>query len=75
MFRDRDFDPTQFLTRRERELRSSRKPAGDALDLQQLLPWNQEALRRDLGLDIQLSAMAQGDHFCSTSRRHAFEFA
>ena len=63
MFRDRDFDPTMFLTRRERESRSSRKSAGDSLDLQQLLPWNQEALRRDLGLDIQLSAMAQGDHF------------
>jgi MutS domain V len=63
MFRDRDFDPTQLLIRRERELRSSRKSTDEPLDLQRPLPWNQEALRRDLGLDIQLNAMAQGDRF------------
>ena len=46
MHDDQDFDPGQLLIRREKELRNSR--ASDAsLDLRQILPWNQEALRQD----------------------------
>jgi DNA mismatch repair ATPase MutS len=62
MYADRDFDPGQILIRRERELRHSR--GSDAtLNLQQLLPWNEQALRQDLGLDVLCKAMAQGDAF------------
>jgi DNA mismatch repair ATPase MutS len=62
MHRDRDFDPEQLIVRIEKELRHSRK--GDQiLDLHELLPWNEEALRQDLGLDILLNAMALGDRF------------
>ena len=28
-----------------------------------MLPWNEEALRQDLGLDVLFNAMAQGDKF------------
>jgi DNA mismatch repair ATPase MutS len=62
MYRDRDFDPGQLIVRKEKESRYSRK--GDQVpDLQELLPWNEEALRQDLGLDILLNAMALGDRF------------
>ena len=61
LFRDRDFDPRQLLSRRERELRP-RNP-DPTLSLHQLLPWNEEALRQDLGLDILFNAMARGDNF------------
>jgi hypothetical protein len=61
MYRDRDFDPQQLLARRERELRP-RNP-DPALNLQQLLPWNEAALTQDLGVDILLNAMALGDNF------------
>ncbi len=63
MYRDRDFDPEQLLVRREKELRHSRGNPDQALDLQQILPWNGEALRQDLGLDVLLNAMSQGDKF------------
>lgn len=63
MYRDRDFDPEQLLTRREKELRHSRGAADQTLDLQQVLPWNGEVLRQDLGLDVLLNAMSQGDKF------------
>lgn len=61
MYRDRDFDPAQLLARRERYLRprSNQKE----LDLYQLLPWNENALTQDLGLNILTSAMAAGDNF------------
>jgi DNA mismatch repair ATPase MutS len=62
MYRDRDFDTTQLLSRRERELRF-RSADQQALDLRQLLPWNQEALRQDLGLDVVFETMALGDKF------------
>jgi DNA mismatch repair ATPase MutS len=62
MFRDRDFDAEQLLARRDQAARS-RSKNDHRLDLQQMLPWNEEALRKDLGLDIVLSAMAVGDGY------------
>jgi DNA mismatch repair ATPase MutS len=62
MYRDRDFDPEQLIVRKEKETRYSRK-ADTVPDLRRLLPWNEEALRQDLGLDILLNAMAVGDGF------------
>jgi DNA mismatch repair ATPase MutS len=61
MFRDRDFDPQQVLVRREKELRP--RTADPALNLQQLLPCNAEALTQDLGLDILFNAMSCNDNF------------
>jgi hypothetical protein len=58
MYRDRDFDPQQILARRAREIRRDEGP-----NLEQLLPWNEQALRQDLGLDILFNAMAAGDNF------------
>jgi DNA mismatch repair ATPase MutS len=63
MYRNRDFDPQLLLTRRERELRHSRNSDQQALNLQQLLPWNEPDLRQDLGLDILFRGMAQRDPF------------
>ena len=62
MHRDRDFDPQQLLVRRDKELRY-RRGNEQGLELRQLLPWNEAALRQDLGLDIVLNAMAAGDRF------------
>jgi DNA mismatch repair ATPase MutS len=62
MYRDRDFDPGQLMVRREKESRQSRK-ADQVPSLQDVLPWNEEALRQDLGLDILFNAMALGDRF------------
>ena len=62
MYRDRDFDPLQLLARRDRELRRGRGNE-QGLELSQLLVGNAEALGRDLGLEIVLNAMAQGDWF------------
>jgi DNA mismatch repair ATPase MutS len=62
MYRDRDFDSQQLLSRREKELRY-RNADQQALRLEQLLPWNETALRQDLGLDVLLNAMALGDNF------------
>lgn len=61
-YKDRDFDPQQLLIRRERDLRYSRG-GNAALDLRQALPWNEAALRQDLGLDLVLDAMSCGDTF------------
>ena len=64
MHRDRDFDGEQFLIRREKETRYSRNKESDqGLDLRKVLPWNEQALRQDLGLDIVFNAMSQGDKF------------
>jgi DNA mismatch repair ATPase MutS len=62
MFRDKDFDPGQLLARRDYAARS-RDSKDRRLDLQQMLPWNEAALRSDLGLDIILNAMALGDRY------------
>jgi DNA mismatch repair ATPase MutS len=62
MHRDRDFDPYQLLIRREREPRYNRSP-DPGLSLQPVLPWNEEALRQDLGLDVLFKAMSAGDRF------------
>jgi DNA mismatch repair ATPase MutS len=61
MYPDRDFDPHQLLSRRERELRS--RSADQSLDLRPMLPPNEAALTQDLGLDILFNAMAAGDRF------------
>ena len=63
MYANRDFDPAQLLIRREKELRHGRGNPDPSLTLQQVLPWNEEALRQDLGLDILFNAMSQGDKF------------
>ncbi len=62
MYRDRDFDPQQLLARRDKELRHHRGNE-QGLELRQALPWNEAALRQDLGLDILFDAMAMGDRF------------
>jgi DNA mismatch repair ATPase MutS len=58
---DRDFDPKQILSQREKQVRPSN--TDDRLNLQQLLPWNEKALIQDLGLDILINAMARRDNF------------
>ena len=64
MYRDRDFDPQQLLVRREKELRHNRGSDRSGVGTcGRLLPWNEEALRQDLGLDILFKAMAHGDNF------------
>ena len=62
MYPDRDFDRGQLLARRERELRY-RDADNVALDLNQLLPWNADALIQDLGLQHLFEVMAAGDKF------------
>jgi DNA mismatch repair ATPase MutS len=62
MHKDRDFDPEQLLIRREREQRFSRS-SDRGLRLQQALPWNADALTRDLELNVLFNAMANGDRF------------
>lgn len=62
MFKGRDFDPQRLLARRDNELRN-RRGSEEGLELRQVLPWNEAALRQDLGLDILFNAMAQGDRF------------
>ena len=57
MYSDRDFDPQRILARRAKEIRREQGP-----NLEQLLPWNEQALRQDLGLDILFNAMAAGDN-------------
>jgi hypothetical protein len=61
MYRDCDFDREQFLSRKEKATRSRSKDQG--VNLTQLLPWNEAALRQDLGLDTLFSTMAAGDEF------------
>jgi DNA mismatch repair ATPase MutS len=61
MYRDRDFDPLQLLSRRDRNSRASAKD--HSLSLQQILPSNAAALTQDFGLDILFDAVAQGDSF------------
>lgn len=62
MYRDRDFDQPQLLARLDRESRFQRSKDPE-LGLQKVLPWNEMALRQDLGLDILFNAMALGDQF------------
>lgn len=61
LYPDRDFDPTLLLSRRERGLRQQEKEL--ARELEQSLPWNQAALCQDLGLNVLLNTMAEGDRF------------
>jgi DNA mismatch repair ATPase MutS len=62
MHRDRDFDAQRLLARRDRELRY-RRDNERGLELRQVLPWNEAALRQDLGIDILCQAMAGDDQF------------
>lgn len=62
MHADRDFDASLLLVRRERELRHNRSSDQD-LGLHAVLPWNEGALRQDLGLDVLFNAMSSGDRF------------
>ncbi len=61
LFKDKDLDPKQILMQRERKPRAWE--TDEKLSLKQFLPWNEEALTKDLGLDILLSKMADGDNF------------
>jgi hypothetical protein len=61
MYQDRDFDPQQVLSRRERNSHAS--ATDSSLSLRQLLPSNGAALTQDLGLDILFNVMAQRDNF------------
>jgi DNA mismatch repair ATPase MutS len=61
MYRDRDFDPQQILAADDRDYRS--RQADREVRLKPLLPWNDEALTQDLGLDILFGAMARDDRF------------
>jgi len=70
MHRDRDFDPQQLLTRRERELRY-RDADVEALSLRHILPWNHESLTQDLGLNILIDAMSDEDRFLSEASKVA----
>jgi DNA mismatch repair ATPase MutS len=63
MYRNRDFDPEQLLARRDKELRHKRGGEDASLDLRQVLPWNEEFLTQDLGLNVLFDAMARGDKF------------
>ena len=62
MFRDKDFDHEQLLARRDHATHA-RSSKDQRLDFQQMLPWNEEALKNDLGLDVVLNAMALGDRY------------
>jgi DNA mismatch repair ATPase MutS len=61
MYRDRDFDPERLLCCKEILPHSKRRE--ERAIQRQLLPWNQEALTQDLGLDVLCAAMAVGDAF------------
>ena len=61
MYRDRDFDPGQILSRKEGAPLS--RSAEVEASLQQFLPWDEKALTQDLGLDVLCNAMAAGDEF------------
>ena len=61
MYRDRDFDPERLLCRKEWLPPS--KSAEEQKILRGMLPWNEEALTQDLGLDILCSTMAADDEF------------
>jgi DNA mismatch repair ATPase MutS len=59
MYRDRDFDPRQILSRKRDHSRA--RGAEEAARLTELLPWNEPALTQDLGLEVLSRAMAGED--------------
>lgn len=61
MYKDRDFDQKQLLIKKEKNFRHWDK--NEKLNLEQLLPWNEEDLIQDLGLNILFNAMAGEDNF------------
>jgi DNA mismatch repair ATPase MutS len=62
LYKDRDFDSEQFIVRKEQATQRGRRGEQQP-DLKGVLPWNEEALRQDLGLDVIINAMARGDQF------------
>jgi DNA mismatch repair ATPase MutS len=61
MYKDKDFDPDQILRKRESNIRAWEK--NQNLEIERILPWNEEDLRKDFGVDILLNSMAEGDNF------------
>jgi len=61
MYRDRDFDPQQILSVDSMDHRANRDDV--EMRFRSLLPWNEEALTQDLGLEILFNAMSLGDTF------------
>ncbi|MGH9549575.1 MAG: hypothetical protein ACRD3W_09375, partial [Terriglobales bacterium] len=61
MHKDRDFDPGQLLSRKDKAPYGRRGEEG--ISLHELLPWNEAALTQDLALNVLTSAMAAGDVF------------
>jgi DNA mismatch repair ATPase MutS len=59
MYRARDFDSEQIVARRDKDRRAHKTDDG----LRPLLPWNSKELIQDLGLNILLNAMADGEVF------------
>jgi len=59
MYKNRDFDPKQILSQRDRK----RSWASNNLNLDRILPWNERDLTQDLGLDILFKTMSGGDEF------------
>lgn len=57
MYKNRDFDPQQILSRRD----TSRHNMSNSLN--QILPWNERELTQDLGLDILFKTMSGGNEF------------
>jgi MutS domain V len=63
MCRDRDFDPDQLIVRKEQATRHSRRRGEELPHLADVLPWNEQGLRQDLGLDVIFNVMARSDQF------------
>jgi DNA mismatch repair ATPase MutS len=63
MYRDRDFDPDQIIVRKEQATRHGGRRGEEPPKLDGALPWKQQGLRQDLGLDIMFNVMAGGDQF------------
>lgn len=57
MYNDRDFDPKQLLSRKDRFRGRS------SVRIEDLLPWNERDIAQDLGLDIIWKTMAGDDPF------------
>jgi len=58
MHRDHDFEPAQTLSRRDRY-----RHHASYYDLDKILPWNENDLTKDLGLEIVLKTMSLEDEF------------
>ena len=59
MYKDHDFDPMQILSRRDRY----RGHLDNHMNLDKALPWNENDITQDLGLDIVFKTMSSSDEF------------